>query len=77
MAAVHGFMSLALLSPAYYGKYFEVGGRLNLSGEIAVTVGVLALFVLLGAGKMPPISLVAVIVAILPLAVRRFGMFGR
>ena len=47
LAAVHAFFSLSLLSPAYYGKYFDDGGRLNLQGEIALCVGVLALFFLL------------------------------
>jgi len=47
LAAGHAFLSLALLSPAYYGKYFDDGGRLNLQGEIAISVGVLALFFLL------------------------------
>ncbi len=48
LAAVHAFFSLALLSPANYGKYFDEVGRLNLQGEIAMSVGVLALFCLLG-----------------------------
>jgi len=47
LAAVHAFFSLCLLSPAYYGKYFDETGRLNLQGEIAMTVGVLAVFFLL------------------------------
>jgi DMSO/TMAO reductase YedYZ heme-binding membrane subunit len=48
MAGVHAFLSLCLLTPAYYGKYFDVDGRLNLQGELALTVGVLALFFLMG-----------------------------
>jgi DMSO/TMAO reductase YedYZ heme-binding membrane subunit len=121
LAAVHAFFSLALLSPAYYGKYFDDVGRLNLQGEIAMSVGVIALLFLLapaittmpgmpkaiGGGRwkrnqragyialafvvvhlvalgfkgwlapqgwnggMPPISLVAVIAALVPLFVRR------
>ena len=47
LAAVHAFFSLSLLSPAYYGKYFDDVGQLNLQGEIALSVGVLALFFLL------------------------------
>ncbi len=47
LAAVHAFLSLALLSPAYYGKYFDDGGRFNLQGEVALAVGVVALFLLL------------------------------
>jgi DMSO/TMAO reductase YedYZ heme-binding membrane subunit len=121
LAAVHAFFSLCLLSPAYYGKYFDEAGRLNLQGEIAMTVGVLALFFLLSPavttlpmmpkaiggqrwkrsqragyvalvlvvvhlvvlgikgwlaprgwhGGMPPVSLVAVVVALVPLLVKR------
>jgi len=121
LGAVHAFFSLALLSPAYYGKYFDDVGRLNLEGEIAITAGVVALFFLLApaittmpgmpkaiggwrwkrsqrAGYValafvvvhlvalglngwlapqgwprgiPPVSLVAVVAALLPLLVRR------
>ena len=121
LAAVHAFFSLSMLSPAYYGKYFDDVGRLNLQGEIAMSVGVVALFFLLSPavttlpmmpkaiggirwkrsqragyvalalvvihlvvlgvkgwlapqgwhGGMPPVSLVAVVVALVPLLVRR------
>ena len=121
LAAVHAFFSLCLLSPAYYGKYFDEAGRLNLQGEIAMTVGVLAVFFLLSPavttlpmmpkaiggqrwkrsqragyvaltlvvvhlvvlgvkgwlaprgwhGGIPPVSLVAVAVALVPLLVKR------
>ncbi len=92
LAAVHAFFSLVLLSPAYYGKYFDGDGRLNLEGEIAMSVGVLALFFLLspavttlpmmpkaiggwrhrnGRAGIPPVSLVAVVAALVPLLVKR------
>ncbi len=121
LAAVHALFSLALLTPAYYGKYFLADGRLNLEGEIAIAVGVIALFFLtspaittlpmmpkaiggrrwkrsqrlgyvalgfvaahlvaLGIegwlvpadwnGGLPPISLVALVAAIIPLLVKR------
>lgn len=47
LAGIHAVFSLALLSPAYYGKYFDFDGRLNLQGELAMTVGVVALFLLM------------------------------
>jgi DMSO/TMAO reductase YedYZ heme-binding membrane subunit len=47
LAAAHVFFSLSLLTPAYYGKYFDAAGRLNLQGELAMAVGVIALFFLL------------------------------
>lgn len=37
---MHAFFSLSLLSPAYYDKYFDDVGQLNLQGEIALSVGV-------------------------------------
>jgi DMSO/TMAO reductase YedYZ heme-binding membrane subunit len=120
LAAVHAFFSLCLLSPAYYGQYFDDVGRLNLQGEIAMAAGVVAFFFLLGPaittlpgmpraiggwrwkrnqragyiaitflavhlvtlglegwlapqdwhGGIPPVSLVAVVAALLPLVVR-------
>jgi DMSO/TMAO reductase YedYZ heme-binding membrane subunit len=121
MAGIHALFSLCLLSPAYYGKYFIADGRLNLEGEVALTVGVIALVLLMGPaiaslpmmakaiggvrwkrgqrmgymtlalvaihmvvlglrgwlapkgwhGGLPPISLIAVTVAVIPLFVRK------
>jgi DMSO/TMAO reductase YedYZ heme-binding membrane subunit len=121
LAAAHAFFSFCLLSPAYYGKYFDDAGRLNLTGELAMAVGVVALFFLLSPavttlpmmpkaiggvrwkrsqragyvalalvaihlvvlglkgwlapqgwhGGIPPVSLVAVVVALVPLLVKR------
>jgi len=47
MAAVHAFFSVCLLTPAYFAKYFDADGRLNLQGELGMSVGVVALFFLL------------------------------
>ncbi len=47
LAGIHAFLSVSLLTPAYYAKYFDADGRLNLQGELAVTVGVLGLFFLM------------------------------
>ncbi len=121
LAGVHAFFSLALLTPAYYAKYFNPDGRLNLEGEVALTVGVIALFLLMAPaittlpmmpkaiggrrwkrnqrlgyvalafvvahlvalglkgwlapagwnGGLPPISLVALLAALVPLVVKR------
>ena len=46
LAAMHGFMSLALWSPANYAAYFADDGGLNLQGELAITLGVVALWAL-------------------------------
>jgi len=47
LAGIHAFFSVSLLTPAYYAKYFDAGGRLNLQGELAISVGVVALFCLM------------------------------
>ena len=47
MAAAHAFFSLCLLTPAYFAKYFDAAGRLNLQGELGMSVGVVALFFLM------------------------------
>jgi DMSO/TMAO reductase YedYZ heme-binding membrane subunit len=47
LAGVHAFFAVCLLTPAYFAKYFDEGGRLNLEGELAMATGVIALFFLL------------------------------
>jgi DMSO/TMAO reductase YedYZ heme-binding membrane subunit len=46
LAAIHAFMSVLVLTPAYFGKYFLDGGKLNLQGEVGMTTGIVALFFL-------------------------------
>jgi DMSO/TMAO reductase YedYZ heme-binding membrane subunit len=127
LAAIHAFFSLCLWSPAYYGKYFDEAGRISLQGEVALAVGVIALFFLLAPaittlpgmpkaiggwrwkrsqhagytalslvvvhlvvlgvrgwlapkgwhGGIPPVSLVAVAVALVPLFVKRKSLHDR
>ena len=47
MAGVHALMSVMLMNPAYFAKYFDAGGRMNLQGELGMSVGVIALFFLM------------------------------
>jgi DMSO/TMAO reductase YedYZ heme-binding membrane subunit len=47
LAAIHAFMSVLLLTPAYFAKYFDSDGRLNLQGQVGMTVGIVALFFLM------------------------------
>jgi hypothetical protein len=47
LAAVHALFSMCLLAPAYFAKYFDGDGRLNLQGELGMSVGVVALFFLM------------------------------
>ena len=47
LAGVHALLSLCLLDPAYFPKFFAPDGRPNLVGESSMLVGVVALFALL------------------------------
>lgn len=121
LAGIHALLSLCLLNPAYFQKFFGEDGRLNFTGELSITAGVIGLFLLVSPaistlpmmpkaiggwrwkrgqrvgylalafvvvhlvamgykgwmtpskwpGGLLPISLIAVIVALLPLIVRR------
>jgi DMSO/TMAO reductase YedYZ heme-binding membrane subunit len=121
LAAAHMLFSFSLMTPAYFAKYFDDGGRLNLEGEVAMAAGAIALLFLLSPalttmpmmpkalggwrwkrsqrlgyvalglvvvhlialgwkgwmapagwhGGLPPISLVAVVAAVIPLLVKR------
>jgi len=46
LAVIHAFFSVCLLTPAYFAKFFEEDGRLNLVGELGLAVGVVALWAL-------------------------------
>lgn len=46
-ATIHAIMSLILFNPGYFAKYYDEAGRLNLQGEIGLSVGILALMFLL------------------------------
>lgn len=121
LAAAHVLFSFSLITPAYFAKYFDDAGRLNLEGEVAMATGAIALLFLLSPalttlpmmpkalggwrwkrsqrmgyvalalvavhlvalgwkgwvapatwpGGLPPISLVAVVAAVIPLVVKR------
>ncbi|MEK7546810.1 MAG: ferric reductase-like transmembrane domain-containing protein [Patescibacteria group bacterium] len=44
-AALHSLISLAILSPAYYPRFFDLGGKMNFIGETSLLFGVLAFLV--------------------------------
>lgn len=46
LAAIHAVLALSIWTPAYFAKYFDDIGRLNLQGELAMASGVVALFFL-------------------------------
>lgn len=46
LAAIHAVLALSIWTPAYFAKYFDDVGRLNLQGELGMAVGVAALFFL-------------------------------
>ena len=46
LAGIHAVLSLTIWSPAYFAKYFDDVGRLNLQGGLGMSAGVVALFFL-------------------------------
>lgn len=52
LACIHAFFSVCLITPAYFEKFFDDDGRLNLEGELGLAVGVVALWAL----AMPAIT---------------------
>ena len=46
LACIHAFFSVCLLNPAYFAKFFDDDGRLNLAGELGLACGVIALWTL-------------------------------
>lgn len=58
MAALHSLISLVLLSPAYYPKFFSFGGRLNFIGETSMLFGILAflIFAAVSITSLPPLE---------------------
>lgn len=43
-AAIHALMAILLMQPAYFGKFFASDGRMNGTGELSMTLGVLGLW---------------------------------
>jgi hypothetical protein len=52
-AAVHAGMSLAMLSPSYYGKLYLESGKMNLWGELSMLAGVAGIALLVWQAKLP------------------------
>lgn len=54
-AAVHALMSLVLLSPTYYAKFYAESGALTLAGQSSLLFGILALvvFTLVALSSLP------------------------
>lgn len=46
MAAIHALIALLLFSPEYYPKFFDITGRLNVTGELSMLFGILSLWCL-------------------------------
>jgi DMSO/TMAO reductase YedYZ heme-binding membrane subunit len=47
LAGIHAFMSVLLMKPAYFEKYFQADGRMNWMGELGMAAGIVALFLLM------------------------------
>lgn len=46
LASIHTLMSLLLIGPAYYPKFFLESGQMNLTGELTMVFGVMSLWCL-------------------------------
>ena len=46
LASIHALMSMLLISPHYYPKFFLESGQMNLNGELSIVFGVLSLWCL-------------------------------
>jgi len=46
LAGIHAVLALTIWTPAYFAKYFDGAGQLNLQGSLAMAAGVVALFFL-------------------------------
>jgi DMSO/TMAO reductase YedYZ heme-binding membrane subunit len=46
LATIHALMSLLLTSPSYYAKFFHEAGKMNLTGELSLALGVLSFWCL-------------------------------
>lgn len=58
LAALHAVMSLILLTPAYYPRFFSENGQLNFIGETSMLFGILAFLVFAGitVTSLPPME---------------------
>ncbi len=52
LAAIHAFFAVCILNPAYFAKFYDADGRLNLTGELGLAMGIVALWAL----AMPAIT---------------------
>lgn len=58
VAALHALMSMVLLTPSYYPRFYAESGRLNLIGETSMLFGILAflIFTAVAITSLPPIE---------------------
>ena len=58
LASLHSLISLVIFNAAYYPKFFETTGKLNLTGELSLLFGVLsfAVFSLVAITSVPSIA---------------------
>ena len=55
---MHAIMSLVLLNPGYYSRFYVQGGKFNLTGESSMLFGILAfvIFAAISITSLPPIE---------------------
>lgn len=58
MAALHAIMSLVLLNPANYSRFYVESGKFNLIGESSMLFGILAflIFAAISISSLPPVE---------------------
>ncbi len=76
LAALHGFMSLLIFTPAYYPKFFSQDGTLNLIGEFSMAFGILAFFVFAAVALTSILGVAGSMSSQRWQAVQRLGYFG-
>lgn len=58
LAAVHVLISLLILNPSYFPKFYDEGGKLNLVGELSLLFGVVSFFIfsIIAISSMPSVE---------------------
>jgi len=58
LAALHAVISLILLNPSYYPRFFSDGGKLTLAGESSMLFGILSflIFAVISITSIPPVE---------------------
>ena len=53
LAGLHTLLSLAILTPNYFGKLYKEGGQMHLMGELSILAGAVAVVLLVWQSRLP------------------------